>query len=136
MEPCGGQVEHRRGLPRSRTMRIVARGRGAATASPRARGRPKQQPAAQSPGGDEAEARPAVDLELDLTTLTLYGIAASPFALADEHGDSLVIPGKDNRWVERIARAAVVEFGAICAGIGFATTGAQLRVAAIVGTPS
>lgn len=74
--------------------------------------------------------------EIDLTTLTLYGIPASPFALADEHGNSLVIQGTTNRWVERIARAAVVEFGAICAGMGFAMTGAQLREAAILGTLS
>src|SRR4051812_33031971 len=74
--------------------------------------------------------------EIDLTTLTLYGIDASPFALADEHGNSMVIRGVDNRWVERIARAAVVEFGAICAGMGFPMTGAQLREAAILGTLS
>ena len=72
--------------------------------------------------------------EIDLTTLTLYGIDASPFALADEHGNSVVIRGVSNRWVERIARAAVVEFGAICAGMGFPMTGAQLREAAILGT--
>ena len=74
--------------------------------------------------------------EIDLTTLTLYGIDASPFALADEHGNSLIISGVTNRWVERIARAAVVEFGAICAGMGFPMTGAQLREAAILGTLS
>ena len=62
--------------------------------------------------------------EIDLTTLTLYGIDASPFALADEHGNSVVIRGVSNRWVERIARATVVEFGAICAGMGFPMTGA------------
>src|SRR5262249_61762874 len=74
--------------------------------------------------------------EIDLTTLTLYDIAASPFALADEHGNSVVIQGVTNRWVERVARAAVVEFGAICAGMGFPMTGAQLREAAILGTLS
>jgi DUF917 family protein len=74
--------------------------------------------------------------EIDLTTLTLFGVSASPFALADEHGNSLVISGVSNRWVERIARATVVEFGAICAGMGFPMTGAQLREAAILGTLS
>ncbi len=49
--------------------------------------------------------------EIDLTTLTLYGIDASPFALADEHGNSIVIKGVTNRWVERIARAAVGSSG-------------------------
>ena len=70
--------------------------------------------------------------ELDLVTLTLYGIPASPFALADEHGNHVVIQGADNKWVENIARAAVVEFGAICAGMGYVLTGAQLREAAVL----
>jgi DUF917 family protein len=72
--------------------------------------------------------------ELNLLTLTLYGIPASPFALADEHGNHVVISGADNEWVERIARAAVVEFGAICPGMGYAVTGAQLREAAVLRT--
>ena len=72
--------------------------------------------------------------EINLVTLTLYGISASPFALADEHGNSLVIDAVNNEWVERIARAAVVEFGAICAGMGFTMTGDQLREAAVLRT--
>jgi uncharacterized protein len=74
--------------------------------------------------------------EIDLVTLTLYGIPASPFAPADEHGNHIVINGVDNRWVERIARATVVEFGAICPGMGFPLTGRQLREAAVLRTLS
>lgn len=74
--------------------------------------------------------------EIDLVTLTLFGISASPFALADEHGNHVVVNGVDNRWVERIARAVVVEFGAICAGMGFPITGRQLREAAVLNTLS
>jgi len=74
--------------------------------------------------------------EIDLVTLTLFGIPASPFALADEHGNHVVINGVDNHWVERIARAAVVEFGAICPGMGFPMTGGQLRKAAVLHTLS
>ena len=72
--------------------------------------------------------------EVDLVTLTLFGISASPFALADEHGNHVVIDGVSNRWVERIARAVVVEFGAICPGMGFPLTGRQLRQAAVLRT--
>jgi len=72
--------------------------------------------------------------EIDLVTMTLFGIPASPFALADEHGNHIVISGVDNRWVERIARATVVEFGAICPGMGFPMTGKQVREAAVLGT--
>lgn len=74
--------------------------------------------------------------EIDLTTLTLFDVPASPFALADEHGNTTVIQGVDNRWVERIARATVVEFGAICAGMGFPISGAKLREAAVLRTLS
>ena len=74
--------------------------------------------------------------EIDLTTLTLFDVSASPFALADEHGNNIVINGVNNRWVERLARATVVEFGAICAGMGFPLSGAQLREAAVLHTLS
>jgi hypothetical protein len=74
--------------------------------------------------------------ELQLVTLTLFGISASPFALADEHGNRLTIEAADNLWVERIARAAVVEFGAICPGVGYAMSGEQLRTAAVLGSIS
>ena len=70
--------------------------------------------------------------EIDLVTLTLFGIGASPFALADEHGNHVVVNGVDNRWVERICRSAVVEFGAISAGMGYPITGKQLREAAVL----
>jgi uncharacterized protein len=72
--------------------------------------------------------------EVDLITLTLYGIGASPFALADEHGNEVVVTGVNNRWVERLARATAVEFGAICAGMGYPLTGAQVREAAVLRT--
>jgi DUF917 family protein len=74
--------------------------------------------------------------ELQLVTLTLFGISASPFVLADEHGNRLTIEAADNHWVERIARAAVVEFGAICPGVGYAMSGEQLRTSAVLGSIS
>ncbi len=74
--------------------------------------------------------------ELQLVTLTLFGISASPFALADEHGNRLTIEAADNLWVERIARAAVVEFGAICPGVGYAISRQELRAAAVLGSIS
>ena len=74
--------------------------------------------------------------EIDLTTFTLFDIGAAPFALADEHGNSVIINGVTNRWVERIARAAVVEFGAICPGMGFPVTAPRLREGAVLRTLS
>ncbi|MHB8643667.1 MAG: DUF917 domain-containing protein [Gaiellaceae bacterium] len=72
--------------------------------------------------------------EVQLVTLTLYGIKASPFALADEHGNTVVINTIDNVWTERLARPAAVEFGAISASMGYPLTGKQLREAAVIGT--
>lgn len=72
--------------------------------------------------------------EVQLVTLTLYGIGASPFALADEHGNTVVLNTIDNNWTERLARPIAVEFGAIAASMGYPITGKQLREAAVLGT--
>jgi DUF917 family protein len=74
--------------------------------------------------------------EIHQVTLTLFGLAASPFALADEHGNHVVIHGSTNEWTERIARAAVMEFGAICPGVGYAQPVARIREAGILGSVS
>lgn len=74
--------------------------------------------------------------EIHQVTLTLFGLSASPFALADEHGNQVVIHGVTNEWTERIARAAVMEFGAISPGVGFAVPVARIREAAILGSVS
>lgn len=49
--------------------------------------------------------------ELQMTTLTGYGLSASPVCLAEERGNTLIINGISDIWVERIARAATVTFG-------------------------
>jgi hypothetical protein len=74
--------------------------------------------------------------EVQLVTLTLFGINASPFALADERGNHVVLNTVDNFWAERIGRAIVIEFGAICAGADFPITVAQAKEAAVIGTLS
>jgi uncharacterized protein len=72
--------------------------------------------------------------ELQLVTLTLFGVKATPFALADEHGNRVVMNTVDNDWTERLGRAIAVEFGAICPGMGYVVTARQAREAAILGT--
>jgi DUF917 family protein len=84
----------------------------------------------------DADAKGRAYPEIEMATMTLYGIQAAPYSLADEHGNSIIINGVNNRWVERIARTACVEFGAICAGLGFPMTGRQLREAAVLRTLS
>jgi DUF917 family protein len=74
--------------------------------------------------------------EVQLVTPTLYGRSASPFALADEHGNRVVIDATDNVWAERIGRTVAIEFGAICPGMMYPMRGEHAREAAIAGTLS
>jgi DUF917 family protein len=74
--------------------------------------------------------------EVQLVTLTLHGMKASPFAMADEHGNQVVLDTVNNFWAERLARAAVMEFGAISSGMAYPVTGAQVKLAAIRGSLS
>jgi uncharacterized protein len=74
--------------------------------------------------------------EVQLVTFTLYGLNASPFALADERGNHIVLHTVDNTWAERIGRAIAVEFGAICAGVNFPMTVRQAKEAAVLGSLS
>ena len=72
--------------------------------------------------------------EVPLVTATLYGRSASPFALADEHGNRVVIDAIDNSWAERIGRTVAIEFGAICPGMMYPMKGSHAKEAAIRGT--
>jgi DUF917 family protein len=72
--------------------------------------------------------------EVQLVTLTLHGIDATPLALADEHGNQVVLSTVDNASAERLARTVVVEFGAICTAMAYAVTGGQVKAAAIAGS--
>jgi uncharacterized protein len=74
--------------------------------------------------------------EVQLVTLTLHGIDATPLALADEHGNQVVLSTVDNASAERLARTVVVEFGAICTAMAYAVTGRQVKAAAIAGSIS
>src|SRR5258705_2571341 len=74
--------------------------------------------------------------ELQLVTLNLFGVKATPFSLADEHGNRVVMNTVDNDWTERLGRKIAIEFGAICPGMGYVVTARQAREAAILGTLS
>lgn len=74
--------------------------------------------------------------EVQLVTLTMYGIKASPFALADERGNTVVLSTVDNFWAERFGRSIAIAFGAICAGVSYAITAHQAREATILGSLS
>ena len=72
--------------------------------------------------------------EVQLATFTLYGQKATPMAVADEHGNVVVIDTIDSLWAERLARPVAVVMGAIAGGVGFPLTVKQLKESAVLGT--
>ncbi len=72
--------------------------------------------------------------EIPMVTHTLYGISATPFAMADERGNSVILETIDNHWTERFARSVTVDMGATALIACYSTTGEQLKEAVIPGT--
>lgn len=65
--------------------------------------------------------------EIQMSTPTLEGIAASPIALADDKGNSVVIEAVDNQWTERMARSIAIDMGASAFIALFVQSGAEVR---------
>jgi DUF917 family protein len=65
--------------------------------------------------------------EIPQVTMHLAGISASPAVLTDERGNMAVFRTISGDWMERLERAAAVEFGGSASGAGFLLTAAQAR---------
>ena len=74
--------------------------------------------------------------EIPMVTHTLYGISATPFAIADERGNSAILNTIDNRWTETFARTLTVDMGSTAHIACYATRGKQLKKAAVPGSLS
>ncbi len=72
--------------------------------------------------------------EIQMVIPTLYGIAASPFVLADEKGNTVILETIDNRWTERFARSITIDMGCAAMVSLYPLTGRQLREATVPGT--
>lgn len=72
--------------------------------------------------------------EIQMCMPTLYGISATPMAIADDKGNTAILETIDNRWTERFARSLTVEMGGFAAVALYALTGAQLKEAMVHGT--
>ena len=72
--------------------------------------------------------------EIQMVTMTLFGISATPFTLADDKGNNLLINTINNSWTERFARAVTVEMGSSAMLACYPMTGAQLKQATVHGT--
>lgn len=73
--------------------------------------------------------------ELQMLTLSIFGIPATPVGIADERGNVVLIPkAADNRWAERLGRVCTVEMGGTSSVAMYPITGRQVKEAAIPGT--
>jgi DUF917 family protein len=71
-----------------------------------------------------------------MCTPTLYGVTATPMAIADEKGNSAIINTVSNRWTETFARTVTVDMGC-SAMIGlYPMSGAVVKDAAVARTIS
>lgn len=74
--------------------------------------------------------------EVQMVTMTLGGVSATPMTIADEKGNSVTIRTDDNRRAEEFARTTSVEMGGACMIATYAMTGEQLRNSAILDSMS
>jgi uncharacterized protein len=73
--------------------------------------------------------------EVQMVTAGVYGIPATPMALADEKGNEVILAGTlDNRWTERFARSITVDMGSTAMVAQYPLTGRQLKQAMVPGT--
>ena len=74
--------------------------------------------------------------EIQMTTGTLHGIAASPLSLADEKGNSVIVQAISNTFTERFVRSLTGDMGGSAMSAIYPMTGAQAKRAVIRGSIS
>jgi DUF917 family protein len=72
--------------------------------------------------------------EIQMCTPTIYGISATPMALADEKGNTAVIETIENHWTERLSRSITVDFGCTALIALYPMNGADARKSLIPAT--
>ena len=71
--------------------------------------------------------------ELQMVTFTIGGVSASPMALADEKGNTVIFETITNKWTEELARAVTMSCGGSVAVALYCLTGAQLKDFGVIG---
>jgi DUF917 family protein len=74
--------------------------------------------------------------ELQMTTLHLHGLSATPMVVADEKGNVLTVTACDNHWAERLARSATGAMGGSAVIAAYPLSAAEARAAAVPGSLS
>jgi DUF917 family protein len=72
--------------------------------------------------------------ELQMCMPGLFGIGASPVALADEKGNTAVVSTIDNLWAERLCRTATIDMGCASYISLYSLRGADLEQCTIAGS--
>ncbi len=72
--------------------------------------------------------------EIQMVTPTMYGVSATPMALADEKGNAAIIETIDNRWTERLARSLTIDMGCTAMIALYGMDGKMLKEAMVPGT--
>ena len=72
--------------------------------------------------------------EIQMVTPTMYGVSATPMALADEKGNAAIIETVDNRWTERLARSLTIDMGCSAMVALYTMDGRMLKEAMVSGT--
>jgi len=72
--------------------------------------------------------------EIQMVTHTIYGVSATPMAIADEKGNVALINTIDNRWTERFSRSITIDMGGSALIALYAATGKQLKELAVANT--
>ena len=72
--------------------------------------------------------------ELQMCTPTLYGVTATPMAIADEKGNSAVINTVSNTWTETLARTLTVDMGCSAMIAIYPMTGKQVKETCVLNT--
>lgn len=74
--------------------------------------------------------------ELQMCTPGIYGVPASPMAIADEKGNSSILTTTTNRWSEIFARSLTVDMGCAALIALFPMTGKQVKETCVPRTVS
>lgn len=74
--------------------------------------------------------------EIQMVTHTIFGISATPMALSDERGNTVLMETINNNWTETFARSITVDMGAMAMIALYAATVRELKEATIQGTMS
>ncbi len=74
--------------------------------------------------------------ELQMVSLTLHDIAATPMVIADDKGNNGVLNAISNLWTERMARSVTVEMGGAALVALYPMSGAQMKAGLLRGTLS